>query len=101
MAAATGVKAGRGAGPGSKQSGFAFERSRNNRSYLRHEGSLLFFAARSDAAVSPPLTLVRFNESRMPWVGTGARFELRVRELRPSTKFRRTTGHIRFSGSGS
>src|SRR6185437_11555246 len=49
----------------------------------RHEASFLFFAARSDAAVSPPPTLVRFSESRMPWVGTGARFELSVRELTP------------------
>src|SRR5882757_5050191 len=45
--------------------------------------SVLFFTARSDAAVSPPPTLVRFNESRMPWVGIGARFELSVRELTP------------------
>src|SRR4051812_10302039 len=48
-----------------------------------HERSFLFFAARSDAVVSPPLTLVRFSESRMPWVGIGARFELSVRELTP------------------
>src|SRR3984885_15345978 len=52
-------------------------------SQLRHERSFLFLAARSDAAVSPPPTLVRFSESRMPWVGTGARFELSVRELTP------------------
>src|ERR1700681_2576199 len=52
-------------------------------SHLRQEGSLLFFAARSEAAVSPPPTLIRFNESRMPWVGIGARFELSVRELTP------------------
>src|SRR5712671_891165 len=52
-------------------------------SHLRHVRSLLFFAARSDARVSPPLTLIRFNESRMPWVGIGARFELSVRELTP------------------
>src|SRR5437899_13036165 len=45
--------------------------------------SFLFLAARSDALVSPPLTLIRFNESRMPWVGIGARFELSVRELTP------------------
>src|SRR5580704_5736274 len=52
-------------------------------SQLRHESSFLFFAARSDAAVSPPPRLDRFSESRMPWVGTGARFELSVRELTP------------------
>src|SRR3981081_4628335 len=51
--------------------------------HLRHVRSLLFFAARSDALVSPPLTLIRFNESRMPWVGIGARLELSVRELTP------------------
>src|ERR1700688_2715650 len=51
-------------------------------SHLRH-GSLLFFAARSDAAVAPPPTLVRFSESRIPCVGIGARLELRVRELTP------------------
>src|SRR5260370_26560622 len=50
---------------------------------LRHVRSRLFFAARSDALVSPPLTLIRFNESRMPWVGIGARFELSGRELTP------------------
>src|SRR4051812_48686344 len=50
---------------------------------LRHARSLLFFAARSAALVSPPLTLIRFKERRMPWVGRGARFELRVRELTP------------------
>src|SRR5581483_1438321 len=48
-----------------------------------HAKSLLFLAARSDAAVSPPPTLVRLSESRMPWLGMGARFELRVRELTP------------------
>src|ERR1700716_4035822 len=52
-------------------------------SHLRHAGSFLFFTARSDALVSPPPTLVRLSESRMPWVGIGARFELRVRELTP------------------
>src|SRR6201996_5223181 len=50
---------------------------------LPYEDSLLFFAARSDAAVSPPPTLIRFSDSRMPWVGIGARFELSVRELTP------------------
>src|SRR6185437_1163347 len=50
---------------------------------LCYAKSFLFFAARSDAAVSPPPTLVRFNDSRMPWVGIGARFELSVRELTP------------------
>src|SRR6516162_8926865 len=49
----------------------------------RHEGSLLFFAARSEAAVAPPPTLVRFSESRMPCVGIGARLALMVRELTP------------------
>src|SRR3984957_4998933 len=52
-------------------------------SHLRYAGSLLFFAARSDALVSPPPRLIRFNESRMPWVGIGARLELSVRELTP------------------
>src|ERR1700681_3934937 len=52
-------------------------------SHLHHAESLLFFAARSDAVVSPPPTLVRFNESRMPWVGIGGRFELTHRELTP------------------
>src|ERR1700676_697449 len=50
---------------------------------FRYVRPLLFFAARSDAAVSPPLRLIRFSESRMPWVGIGARFELSVRELTP------------------
>src|SRR6195256_3282247 len=52
-------------------------------SHLRHARSVLIFAARSDAAVSPPPTLIRFNDSRMPWVGIGARLELSVRELTP------------------
>src|ERR1700743_3191971 len=52
-------------------------------SLWRHEASFLFFAARSDAAVAPPLTLIRFSDSRIPWVGIGARFELSVRELTP------------------
>ena len=52
-------------------------------SHLSYTRSFLFFAARSDAAVSPPPTLIRFSESRMPWVGTGARLELSVRELTP------------------
>src|SRR4029077_174299 len=47
------------------------------------ERSFRSFAARSDAAVWPPLTLMRFRESRMPWVGSGARFELSVREFTP------------------
>src|SRR5215470_3939699 len=51
--------------------------------HQRHDGSLLFFAARSEAAVEPPPTLVRFSESRMPWVGIGARLALMVRELTP------------------
>src|ERR1700686_3897057 len=45
--------------------------------------SLLFFAARSDALVSPPLTLIRFKESRMSSARIGARFELSVREFTP------------------
>src|SRR3954467_6586282 len=49
----------------------------------RHAGSFLPFAARSDASVAPPPTLDRFNDSRMPSVGIGARFELSVRELTP------------------
>src|SRR6202035_721369 len=52
-------------------------------SQSRHERSFLLLAARSDAAVSPPPTLIRFSDSRMPWVGIGARFELSVRELTP------------------
>src|SRR6202171_149711 len=52
-------------------------------SHLRHARSFLFFAARSDAVVSPPPTLIRLRESCMPWVGIGARFELSVRELTP------------------
>src|SRR5262245_54214746 len=47
------------------------------------DGSLLSFAARSDAAVAPPLKLVLLSDSRMPWVGIGARLELSVRELTP------------------
>src|SRR3981189_813099 len=49
----------------------------------RHTGSVLFFAARSDALVWPPPRLVRLRDSCMPWVGIGARFELSVRELTP------------------
>jgi hypothetical protein len=45
--------------------------------------SFLSFAARSDATVCPPLTLIRSSESRMPSVGIGARFELIVREFTP------------------
>src|SRR3954454_3843418 len=52
-------------------------------SQMRQDGSLLSFAARSAAAVVPPPTLVRFNDSRMPWVGIGARLALMVRELTP------------------
>src|SRR3954449_1102124 len=52
-------------------------------SHLRHDWSLLFFAARSEAAVWPPPTLIRLSDSRMPCVGIGARFELSVRELTP------------------
>src|SRR5258707_2295660 len=51
--------------------------------HSRQASLFLFFAARSEAVVSPPLTLIRFNESRMPWAGIGARFELSVRELTP------------------
>src|SRR3954470_22439218 len=49
----------------------------------RHVASFLFFAARSEAAVSPPPRLVRFSDSRIPCVGIGAGFELSVRELTP------------------
>src|ERR1700710_644545 len=49
----------------------------------RHTPSALSLAARSDAAVSPPPTLVRLSDSRMPLVGIGARFELSVREFTP------------------
>src|SRR6185295_2489725 len=56
---------------------------RNNHLAMHHVRSFLSFAARSDAAVEPPPTLIRFSDSRMPWVGTGARFELSVRELTP------------------
>src|SRR5436190_24054522 len=52
-------------------------------SRLRQVASVLFFAARSEAVVDPPPTLTRFSDSRMPWVGTGARFALSVRELTP------------------
>src|SRR5579872_402375 len=45
--------------------------------------SVLFFEARSAAAVVPPPTLVRPSDSRMPWVGIGARLELKVREFTP------------------
>src|SRR5215472_9955799 len=50
---------------------------------LCQEASFLFFAARSEAAVVPPPTLIRFSESRMPCVGIGARFAEMVRELTP------------------
>src|SRR5215831_10064620 len=50
---------------------------------LCQEASFLFFAARSEAAVAPPPTLIRFSESRMPCVGIGARLALIVRELTP------------------
>src|SRR6195952_3875422 len=50
---------------------------------LRHTPSALSFAARSEASVSAPLPLMRLSDSRMPLVGIGARFELRVRELTP------------------
>src|SRR5207245_3244163 len=52
-------------------------------SQLRQLCSVLFLAARSDAAVSPPPTLIRLRDSRMPCVGTGGRLELSVRELTP------------------
>ncbi len=45
--------------------------------------SVLFFAARSAASVVPPPKLARPSESRMPWVGIGARLALSVRELTP------------------
>src|SRR3954465_7309954 len=45
--------------------------------------SALLLAARSEAAVSPPPTLMRSSDSRMPFTGIGARFELSVRELTP------------------
>jgi len=57
--------------------------SRDSFRILAQVRSFLFFAARSEAAVSPPPTLIRLSDSRMPWVGIGARFELRVRELTP------------------
>src|SRR5262249_59875622 len=47
------------------------------------ESSVLFFATRSAAVVAPPPTLVRFSDSRMPWVGIGARLDEMVRELTP------------------
>src|ERR1700759_1612565 len=58
-------------------------RRRKNVSQPRQVRSVLFFAARSDAAVEPPPRLVRPSDSRMPCVGIGARLELRVRELTP------------------
>src|SRR6185312_14908986 len=54
-----------------------------NPSQLRQLCSLLFLAARSEAAVSPPPTLIRLRDRRMPCVGAGGRFELSVRELTP------------------
>src|SRR5581483_1636404 len=53
-------------------------------SQMRQDGSDLFFAARSEAVVAPPPTLMRLSESRMPCVGIGARLALMVRELTPS-----------------
>src|SRR5215471_11729654 len=50
---------------------------------VRQFPSVLFLAARSDAAVAPPPTLMRLSESRMPCVGAGGRLELSVRELTP------------------
>src|SRR5215472_17876201 len=50
---------------------------------MRHDASLRSLAARSDAAVAPPPTLVRLSDSRMPCVGIGARLEEMVRELTP------------------
>src|SRR4051794_4448620 len=61
----------------------SFSRSGADGPHRAHVSSLLFFAARSEAVVSPPPTLMRFNERRMPRVGIGARFELNVRELTP------------------
>src|SRR5437763_13700979 len=60
-----------------------FSRSGADGPRRAHVSSLLFFAARSEAVVSAPPTLMRFNERRMPRVGIGARFELKVRELTP------------------
>src|SRR5712671_1641705 len=60
-----------------------WSRCQKNHLHLGHAGSVLFFAARSDAVVWPPPRLVRLRESCMPWVGIGARFELSVRELTP------------------
>src|SRR4051794_39396277 len=57
--------------------------SETNVSQMRHAGSFLLLAARSDASVAPPPTLDRFSDRRMPSVGIGARFELSVRELTP------------------
>src|SRR5439155_3213459 len=79
MARASGVKAVCEITRSSKRLRLALRRYRKN----RYVGSFLFFAARSEALVWPPLTLIRFNESRMPWVGIGARFELIVLELTP------------------
>ena len=60
-------------------------RRRRGKNVLRgRQGrSVLFFDARSDAAVDPPPRLVRPSESRMPCVGIGARLELKVREFTP------------------
>src|SRR5262245_40653328 len=49
----------------------------------RQPSSVLLLATRSEAEVEPPLTLTRLSDSRMPWVGIGARLELSVRELTP------------------
>src|SRR3569832_2223375 len=49
----------------------------------RYDGSFRFFAARSEADVVAPPRLLRSSDSRMPWVGIGARLALMVRELTP------------------
>src|ERR1700751_4409329 len=77
------VKAGRQVATNSQRLCWPREAADMILSQLRQDCSFLFFAARSEAAVVPPPTLVRLSESRMPCVGIGARLALMVRELTP------------------
>src|SRR5215211_1526216 len=83
MAGAFAVKADRQAEGCSKRACFAPRVAEAIVSRSRQDNSVLFFAARSEAAVLPPPRLIRFSDSRWPCVGIGARFELSVRELTP------------------
>src|SRR6476659_1031176 len=71
MVAASAVKAARRISRCLVRSCLGLLRSQNNRWYPRYVSLFLFFAARSEALVAPPLTLIRFNESRMPSAGIG------------------------------